>query len=733
MRRLSKPIIWRGITLLSLLLLGLALYTYPQLQNPPHYLQQLHLSQIAKPQILDRHRRPLTITYQNRWNIHDYRPLHQIPQILQQFFIQSEDQRFYQHNGIDWQARLHALWQNLQAGRVVRGASTISEQVVRILNPRPRRLWSRWLETWEAWRLEAQISKADILTFYLNQVPYGNQQRGVVQAARYYFDRDLDTLNIEEMLALVVLIRSPSRLNLRKYPNAIKKPLKRLAKKLQQQHLISASDYQQIGKQPLELGKRQLPLQAAHFVRYLLSKTPKLNKASLHTSLDANLQQQIQSILDQRLIQLQQLNVHNGAALVVDHHTQEVLAWVNAGDFFSKTKGSQIDAIISARQPGSTLKPLLYALALQKGWTAASLIKDAPLAVSIGEGLHNYHNYSFVHYGNLRLRDALGNSLNTPAVRTLQYVGVNNFLDSLKSLGMYNLSANADYYGDGLALGNGAVSLLELVQAYTVLARQGQFQALKLQLEQDNSPQHRVFSSAISSIIANILSDSDARRLEFGRNSILQFPYQTAVKTGTSNDYHDAWALGFNHHYTVGVWLGNLDQTPMQQVSGSLGSVLILRSIFSELNRGEIQKPLYLDPSLEAKAICREDGRAADNNCQQRLEWFIPGTAPIAKHAKVATSTPKALSWIQPREGLQIAKDPRIPDQQEAFLWQVNPNKDSQLYQWVLNDQIIAQTHSPRYHWRVTTGKHKLYVKSQNQQGQWQRSRTIGFWVKGNG
>ena len=185
--------------------------TLGSLRPIPHAL--LATSHSVKPQVLDRRGTPLTVTYSNHWNLHDRRALHEVPAFLQRAFVLAEDKRFHSHTGIDWRARIHASWQNLRHGRVVRGASTITEQVVRMLHPRPRTVWSRWLEGWEARRLEDNFSKADILEFYLNQVPYAGNRRGVVQAARHYFDRDLGTLNRHEMLALAVLVRAPSRLD----------------------------------------------------------------------------------------------------------------------------------------------------------------------------------------------------------------------------------------------------------------------------------------------------------------------------------------------------------------------------------------------------------------------------------------------------------------------------------------------------------------------------------------
>ncbi len=189
-------------------------------------------SKVRKIQVTDRNYLPLTVTYQNRWNLHDHIPLHDIPQFLQQAFVVSEDQRFYRHRGVDWAARLHAIFQNIKVLDSIRGASTISEQVIRLWHPRPRTLWSRWLEGIEAGRLEQEFSKSEIFEFYLNQVPYAGRRRGVVQAARLFFDRDPDTLSTAEMLALVVMVRAPSRLDVRRNPDRLFKSIEQLADRL---------------------------------------------------------------------------------------------------------------------------------------------------------------------------------------------------------------------------------------------------------------------------------------------------------------------------------------------------------------------------------------------------------------------------------------------------------------------------------------------------------------------
>ena len=305
-------------------------------------------SALHKAQFLDRNGIPLSVTYTQPWNIHDWLPLHEIPTLLQEAFLESEDRRFYRHGGTDWIARGHAAWQNLRASKAVRGASTITEQVVRLLHPRPRTLWSRWLEGWEAGRLERAFSKPEILEFYLNQVPYARQRRGVLQAARLYFDRDLDTLNSRETLALAVLVRAPDRLDLQDGTHAIEKPIQRLAEHLHQTGRMSHAAYDDARHAPWSLAKSRLPVDAGHFVRHLSSAgyspagdppdPPAAGElpsgpggSRVLTTLDTSLQQRVQEILDRSLMDLREKDVTDGAVLVVDHQADEILVWVNGG------------------------------------------------------------------------------------------------------------------------------------------------------------------------------------------------------------------------------------------------------------------------------------------------------------------------------------------------------------------------------------------------------------------
>lgn len=689
------------------------------------------VSDISKQQVLDRYGRPLSATYQNRWNIHDYVPLHEIPGFLQQAVTISEDKRFYEHHGIDWWARLNALRHNIRSLKAVRGASTITEQVIRMLHPRPRTIWSRWLEGNEAVRLESNVTKADILEFYLNQVPYASNRRGVVQAAAYYFNRDLCTLSRKEMLALVVLVRAPSSMDLHKSPGAVESPLKLLSARLRQAGLLSVEQHRRIVEEQLILDRAGLPVLAGHFVCRVLNsaKVDALpDKRRIVTTLDGDLQNALQDIIDQRIKGLKNRLINNGAALVVDHMTNEILAWVVAGNCSENMPGAFIDAVVTPRQPGSALKPFLYALALEYGWTAATVINDSPLKESVGTGLHSYHNYSRSFYGPVSLREALGNSMNIPALRTIQFTGVENYLLRLGELGFESLNQHPDFYGDGLALGNGEVTLLELVQAYAVLARQGVFiplTALRDQVAQRTSK--RVFSEEVSSIIVNILSDPEARRLEFGNGILLRFPVQTAVKTGTSSDYRDAWAIGFNYRYTAGVWMGNLDRTPTDGITGSIGPALVLRTIFSELNRFEHTRPLYISPKLIKVDICRNSAYETEGPCLNQTEWFIPGTEPARKESK---GIEEPIRFRRPTNGLELALDPRIPSEGQAFEFSIEGITKNDRVDWTVDSVSEAKTFGGQYCWPLKRGEHRVKATAWRGNNKLLETAEIKFFVK---
>lgn len=676
--------------------------------------------------ITDRYGQPLLIRYDTAWNYDDQRSLHQFPDFLIKATIVSEDKSFYQHRGIEWPAKAAAVWQNIKARRVVRGASTITEQVVHLLNPRPRSLWSKWLEMIEAQLLERKLSKNHILEFYLNQVPYTANRHGVSQGAHFYFNRDLSTLTPKEILALVILVKAPTSYDLRKSTHLVEARMLPLVERLELDAGVSA----QIKDAPLQLESRGKIVDAYHFVQYF--KRHRIDQAFhqrqplLRTTLDGSLQDYCQQVLDQRLRALKDRKVGNAAILVVDHHNGDILAWVVGGRSLGQgqTRGGMIDSISALRQPGSALKPFVYAAALEKGWKATTLIDDAPLTGPVGTGMHRFKNYSNIHYGPVTVREALANSLNVPAVKAIQHVGVNSFLQLLHQLQFTTLKRGSEIYDEGLALGNGEVSLFELVRAYGVLANKGLRRTLRFTFNDSKQESAvRVFPETVTSIIGDILSDPWARRLEFGSASIMNLPVQTAVKTGTSTDYRDAWIVGYNHRYVVGVWMGNLDNEPMDGVTGSTGPALTMRVIFNHLNRNQESKSLYLSPELSQRDVLIKKGNKGEESWQTELfdGDEAPGVVSVAEQRVVL---------LKPTPGLKMAVDPRVPLTKQKFEFKLTSLGDGDVVEWYVDDVCVDTTSKPSYLWPLQQGRHLVRANVRAKGEIVCQVPEVGFWVK---
>lgn len=714
---LLKSILLISVLGLVIFIPALIVMTMRHVTPMPDSLTGL-MDKVSKVALTDRNGVPLTVTYANEWNSSAYMPLHEIPALIQKIFVVSEDKRFYEHHGVDWKARCHALVQNIISFKAVRGASTISEQVVRMVHVRPRTLWSRWIEGFDARELEIKHSKGDILEFYLNQVPYAANRRGIVQAAHYYFNRSPDTLSIREMIALAVLVRAPSHYDLYRNPGAAEESIHRLARVLLDGGVLSNDQYTQAVSEPFDLEKPGLTIHAGHFASHIYKQLENLNQPNrnrtVRTTIDGALQTHVEGLVLETLESLKDKNVTNAACLVADYSTGDILAWVSLGTGETDTSGMHINGVLTPRQPGSSMKPFLYALALDNGWTAAHEIMDDSLTNPVGRGLHTYHNYSRSHYGWVTVRESLGNSLNIPAVKAIRFVGYGPYLDLLHRMGFDSLDRHPDFYGDGLALGCGEVTLYHMVEAYGTLANQGLGLHLNgLSGTPFRRPGRRIFSEEAASLIGNILSDAHARTLEFGQGGILNFPVQTAVKTGTSNDYRDAWALGYNHRYVAGVWMGNFDGRPTEGLTGSTGPALILRSVFAELNRHQDTRPLFLSPKLVQKDVCLRQG-FDDIPRICRKEWFVKGTEPITESL---TQNPMEPGFIKPVNGLELAMDPRIPDHLEAFEFSLQGVEDSEKVTWTLDGKSLGDTRGGRYLWTLQKGKHvvKADVYKKNQ------------------
>jgi penicillin-binding protein 1C len=680
---------------------ALAAATWRDLAPVPESLPpRITTIESLRPPILARDGTVLTVSRDERFNRERDLPLAGIPTLVREGFVFSEDRRFWAHGGSDWRARFEASYQNLLAGHVVRCASTIGEQVARIITPRPRTYWSHWLAGIEAQRLLRRFGRARVLDFYLNQVPYGAERRGVAEAAHYYFGGEVAALDPAEQLALVVLVRSPQLLDPRQHPRALRRAVNRLATRMRAADLIDADQLRAVRLSPLAAAPPPaLPLQAGAFVGFARERIRALGLrgAQFQTTLDPQLQRFVQAALESQLAALHGADVRNAAALVVDNRRAAILAWAAA----PAPDAQDLDPVLTARQPGSTLKPFLYALAFERlGWQPDTVLRDGPLSTRMGDGIHEYRNYSNRYYGRVSLRYALGNSLNIPAVETAEAVGVSRFIRLLAQLGITTLTGPADYYGPAIAIGDGPVSLYGLVQAYSTLARHGSFLPLRALRGLPVPGPVAVLRPDTTAAIASILSDPDARSAEFGADSVLDLPYPTAVKTGTSSDFRDALAVGFDDRYTVGVWMGRLDGADMHRVTGSAGPAPVLRTIFAHLRETRPYAGLWRSPGLRRVRTCERVGL---RSCVERDDWVVEGNAPLQPRRALQA----VVKIAQPAPGEVLAVDPRAPLSDQVYTFRIGSvTHPAPAVVWVLDGRVLGRTAGGRLRWQLTRGDH---------------------------
>jgi len=536
-------------------------------------------------QLSDREGRPLRRLLAEGQRSGPVLPLTEIPPALLQATLAAEDQRFYQHGGIDPAAIARALRDTLSAGRSVSGASTITQQLVKLVEPRPRTVFNKIREALTARRLEMTWSKTQILEQYLARLNYGNLHRGPAAAAMGYFGKPLQDCSLAECAFLAGLPQAPSRLNPWRDPAPAIRRQQWILGRLRAGNWQDPATLERALAEPLQLRRNYGNFAAPHFTSLFLEKNPiaPAGEGAWRTSLDLGLQEMAERILADRLGRLTGRNVTQGAIVVIDNETGEIRALVGSRDYAAQPSG-QVNGATAPRSPGSALKPFTYLLALSLDLSPASILPDLPLEYMTPTGLYRPQNYHHRAAGPVSLRTALANSLNLSAVHLLEtHGGPAALTASLQSAGLTTLTKPASDYGLGLTIGGGEVTLLELTAAYSTLARMGR--SLPLRFTPATAPVsgEQLYDPDACWLLADILSDNNARARSFGTGSALRLTFPCAVKTGTSTDYRDNWTLGYNPACTVGVWVGNFDNSPMRGVSGVTGAAPIFRDIFSWL------------------------------------------------------------------------------------------------------------------------------------------------------
>ncbi|MGI0489168.1 penicillin-binding protein 1C [Pantanalinema rosaneae CENA516] len=633
---------WRGVLILSVFLLGV--------RSLP-YLAPIRARDLVQDQqaiaFSDRQGLPLG-TLLTRDQEHTVAvELNQVSPYFLQAIIAAEDRRFYQHGALDERAIVRAILEAIQARQVMSGASTITMQLARMLEPAPRDLPSKLKEIWLSWRLVAGMSQDEILRAYINRLPMGGNVYGVEAAARSYFGIPAQDLTIAQASLLAGIPNDPNRLHPYDHWSALKKRQRYVLEQMIKAGHLTQTESDRVYTEAISLQPRQQGIIAApHFLFWLASQLTD-PPAQVRTTIDRPLQQFVETQVQQVIGSLTAQNVHHAAALVIDNESGDVLAYVGSPDYFAEAQMGRNDGVQALRQPGSTLKPFLYELALENQTIRPNtVLADVPTRYAIpGARLYTPADYSETFQGPVRVRVALANSLNIPAVRILEKVGVPAFLERLHQLGFVHLTRSPDHYGLGLTLGSGEVNLWELAQAYVTIARSGAAIPLNTKILDSSpsslsSPSPSSASPALSSpsptpwqLITDMLSDSHARAKAFGVDSLLTLPFPAAVKTGTSSDFRDTWTVGFTSDYTVAVWVGNFDSAPMQKVSGVTGAAPLWHRIMLHLHEQREPAAFPVPEGMVSRPICAVSGARPHPVCPAIVaEYFAP--ADLAEYER---------------------------------------------------------------------------------------------------
>lgn len=626
----------------------------------------------------DREGRPLRrLLAENDLRVDAPATLEEVPRGLIEATLAAEDSRYYSHGGIDFLGLARAVRDAVLHREFVSGASTVTQQLVKISSPpRPRNFLTKAREMLVARKLEMSWNKQAILEAYLNRLPYGNQLTGCRAAARGYFGKPLSDLSLAESAFLAGLPNKPTRLNPYRNFDGARSRQRHILDRLLEEQWITPREWSAAKAETLRLAEAGPAgeFEAPHFIE--LVRLAEEGGADVHpeTTLDLEWQHFVEERIEVHLRALdQQIGGRlstQAAVVVIDNASGDVLALAGSRDFHG-SPGGQINGAWTPRSPGSALKPFTYLLALERGKSAATVLADVPVEYPTPTGVYRPVNYDRRFRGPVTMRRALANSLNVPAVRLLDDLGGPGPLHAVltESLGFTGLDPDPATYGLGLTLGTAEVRLIELTNAYACLARLGTHRPYRL-TKQGRVGDLTLFDPASCWLVADMLSDNAARAEAFGLDSPLRLPFRVAVKTGTSTDYRDNWTVGFTPDHTVGVWVGHFGNTPLQDVSGVSGAGPIFHSVMEGLYRR--QKPGWypvpdtlvdteIDPVLGRRIV----GAARPQNTVR--EWLRRDLLPPPATADDYDAEGRArlpavyASWVESRAGnvaWQVASGP---------------------------------------------------------------------------
>ncbi|MBO0357512.1 penicillin-binding protein 1C [Hymenobacter sp. BT186] len=583
--------------------------------------------------------------------------LREITPVLRKAIIEKEDRWFYWHFGVNPLALVQAAGRNVFGTGRTTGASTITMQVARLLEPKERTFGNKLLEMARATQLEIHYSKAEILQLYLNLVPYGGNVEGVKSAALLYFQQPPDYLSLAQTVTLAIIPNRPRGLVLGKNNAAVLQERNRWLRRFQEAGLFARQDVADALLEPLEVQRHAAPTLAPHLSRRLVQQFP--GRAIIQSSLQRNKQTKAEDLTRNYVRRLHELGITQAAVLVVNNRTRQVEAYVGSADFHDFGSQGQNDGVTAVRSPGSTLKPFLYALAMDRGLVTPKLVlPDVPT------NFQGYRPENFDKHcnGEVTLERALAYSLNIPAVRVLNELGVANFTDKLRQAGFQSVSRNRGHLGLSSILGGCGASLEELTNLYVTLANGGHYGKLRLMrtsrrtsppnplskregeldlnssskklkasapslLERGLGGEVLLVSPAAAFLTTDILAQLTRPDLPLGAASSMRLP-KIAWKTGTSYGRRDAWSIGYNKQYTVGVWIGNFSGHGSPALTGADVATPLLFNIFNDLAYNSPNDWFVPPAALDFRLVCAETGLVPNETCpNQIIDYFLPGVS----------------------------------------------------------------------------------------------------------
>jgi penicillin-binding protein 1C len=608
-----------------------------------------------------------------------------LPATLVAATIAAEDRRFWSHAGVDPIAIARAIRTNVVDRSIVEGGSTITQQVAKLLlnrrDPKRTRGWSAKIdEAVIAVRLEHRLDKREILAMYLNLAGYGNQISGAERASRAYFGISVPMLTPAQAALLAGLPQRPSGFNPYRNREAAVSRQRAVLRRMQAAGALTAQQEALARDERLAFKPAASAFVAPHFVEMVLASEDARPAERIQTTLDEALQAQIAGIIESHRSALRRHGAANVAIVVLDNATAEWLAWEGSGDYLDTSHGGAINGPTVPRQPGSALKPFTYALAFEEGYSPASVLADVPSSFPTADPgvVYSPRNYDGRYRGPMLARAALAGSENVPAVALASELGVPKLLRFVTRVGLTTFDRTAGYYGLGLTLGNAEVRLDQLTAAYSALARGGEWREPTWLAHAPARPVRRIVSARSAFWITDILSDDEAREFVFGRGGSLEFPFPVAVKTGTSQAYHDNWTIGYSRHVTVGVWVGNFDRTPLRNSSGVTGAAPIFHAVMLAAEQrarsgvpGAAAERIVPPPDVIEREVCALSGLAANTWCPNRKREWVATESPdvpcswhhVSDEGVLTILPPEYAAWSPPGVHRAVLQSSRTLDE----------------------------------------------------------------------